>query len=79
LAAGILGKLRARQSIPALREAVQARNDIFLRAEALRSLIAIEGVEPLRPWLEELSHVPPVNVRDIARQALAGQASDNAP
>jgi HEAT repeat protein len=79
LAAGTLGRLRARESIPALRAAVEGGKDIFLRAQALRSLIAIEGVEPLRPWLERLSHVPPVNVRDLARRALAGQADDNAP
>jgi HEAT repeat protein len=79
LAAGILGRLRSRESIPALRAAVEAGEDVFLRAQALRSLIAIEGVEPLRPWLERLSRVPPVNVRDIARRALAGQADDNAP
>jgi hypothetical protein len=79
LAAGILGRLRARESTPALRAAVEAGNDIFLRAQALRSLIAIEGVEPLRPWLERLSHVPPINVREVARQALAEQADDNGP
>jgi HEAT repeat protein len=79
LAAGILGRLRPRESIPALREAVEAGSDIYVRAEALRSLLAIEGVEPLRPWLEKLSRVPPINVRNIARRALAGQAGDNAP
>jgi len=76
LAAGILGRMRARESIPALRAAVETGGDIFLRAQALRSLIAIEGVEPLRPWLERLSQVPPVIVRDVARQALAGQAEE---
>jgi hypothetical protein len=72
-------EVRARESIPALRKTVRAGGDIFLRAEALRSLIAIEGVEPLVPWLEELSRVPPVNVRDIARQALGERTGDNAP
>jgi hypothetical protein len=76
LAAGILGRLRARESVPALRAAAETGKDIYLRAEALRSLIAIEGVESLRPWLEELSRIPPVNVRNIARRALAGQAGD---
>jgi HEAT repeats len=74
LAAGILGRLRARDAVPALRVAVETAKDTFLRGEALRSLIAIEGVEPLRPWLEELSRVPPVNVRDIARRALAASS-----
>jgi hypothetical protein len=79
LAAGTLGKLRARESVPALHQAVEAGNDIYLRAEALRSLISIEGVEPLRAWLAELSRVPPVNVRDIAHRALEEQAGDNTP
>ena len=77
LAARALGRLRARESAPALREAVEAGNDVYLRAAALRSLIAIEGVEPLRPWLDELSRVPPVHVRDIARRALQGTGGDN--
>jgi len=46
-----------------------------LRSEAFRSLIAIERVEPLRPWLAVLSHDPPFNLRDIARQALDGPPS----
>lgn len=79
VAAGILGRLQARESVPALRAAVEAGNDVYVRAEALRSLVAIEGVGPLRPWLEELSRVPPVNVRDIARRALAAQEGDNVP
>jgi HEAT repeats len=78
LAARTLGRLRARQSVPALREAVEAGNDVYLRAAALGSLIAIEGVEPLRTWLEELSRVPPFLVRDLARRALAGTAGDSA-
>jgi hypothetical protein len=79
VAAGILGRLRARESVPALREAVETGVDIYVRAEALRSLIVIEGVSPLRPWLEELSRVPPVNVRDIVRRALERQEGDNRP
>ena len=73
LAAGTLGRLRAQESAPALRSvAVETGTDVYLRAEALRSLIAIEGVEPLRPWLEVLSHDSPFNLRNIARQALDG-------
>jgi len=58
---------------------VNAGNDVYLRAAALRSLIAIEGAERLRPWLEELSRVPPLTVRDVARRALEGTAGDDAP
>jgi len=79
LAARTLGRLRARESVPALREAVNAGNDVYLRAAALRSLIAIEGAERLRPWLEELSRVPPLTVRDVARRALEGTVGDDAP
>ena len=75
VAAKTLGRLQARESVPALREAVEAGPDIFLRAEALSSLIAIEGVEPLRPWLDALSRDAPFNVRAIAQEALAGRLS----
>lgn len=79
LAARTLGRLRARESVPALRAAAEAGNDVYLRAAALCSLIAIEGVEPLRSRLDELSRVAPLNLRDIARRALEGTAGDNAP
>ena len=75
VAAKTLGRLQARESVPALREAVEAGPDILLRAEALRSLIVIEGVEPLRPWLDALSRDAPFNVRAIAQEALAGRLS----
>jgi len=79
LAAATLGRLKARESIPALREAAEAGTDIYLRAEALRSLIGIEGVEPLRSWLGGLSREAPFNVRDLAREALAGPPHDDSP
>jgi HEAT repeat protein len=72
LAAQTLGRLKARESVPALREAVEAGSDIYLQAEALRSLIAIEGTEPLRSWLDGLRKEAPFNVRAIAREALDG-------
>lgn len=72
LAATTLGRLRARESVPALRQAVEHGADIFVRAAALRSLILIEGVGPLRCWLDELSTTAPFNVRAIARRALEG-------
>jgi len=70
LAARTLGRLRARQSVPALRTAVEAGADVYLRAEALRSLIAIEGADTLRPWLQQLSREAPFSVRSIALKAL---------
>ena len=72
LAARTLGTPRAREAIPALREAVTAGPDIYLRTAALQSLIAIAGVDPLRSWLEELSRAAPVTVREAAGRALAG-------
>lgn len=71
LAAQTLGRLRVRESAPALREAVETGKDVYLRAAALCSLVEIEGAEPLRPWLDELAQVAPLAVRDIARRALA--------
>lgn len=76
LAAITLGRLRARDSVPALRQAVENGADIFVRAAALRSLILIEGAGPLRRWLDELTRTAPVNVRAIARRAL--EAADDA-
>ncbi|HEY7261641.1 MAG TPA: HEAT repeat domain-containing protein [Trebonia sp.] len=79
LAARTLGRLRARESVPALRAAAETGPDVYLRAEALRSLIAIEGTELLRPWLEGLCRDAPFMVRDIAREALAGSPPDSDP
>jgi hypothetical protein len=79
VAAQTLGSLKAHESILALRAAAEAGPDIYLRAAALRSLIAIEeangsmGVESLRPWLDTLSRHAPLNVRGIAREALDGR------
>jgi hypothetical protein len=70
-AAQILGSLCAREAAPALREAVIADRDPFLAAEALRSLIKIDGVDRWRPWLEELAaQATPFMVSAVARRAL---------
>jgi len=47
--------VRIRESLQALREVARCGKEIYLRAEVLRSLIVIEGVQALRPWLDELS------------------------
>jgi hypothetical protein len=44
IAARIIGSLRSRDASPALRQAVTAHRDPYLAVEALRSLIAIDGV-----------------------------------
>ena len=69
-AARILGSLRCRDASPALREAVTADRDSFLAVEALRSVIPIDGVQQLRPWLEELAAQAPFMVRAVAQRAL---------
>ena len=75
-AAKTLGRLRARESIPALRATAESGKDVYLRAAALRSLIDIEGARPLRPWLERLSRDAPFNLRSIALQALEDTADE---
>lgn len=79
VAAQTLGRLRAHEAVHALHEAAETGPDIYIRAEAFRSLIAIEGVESLRPWLDALSRDAPFNVRGIAREALDGQQSADYP
>ena len=73
VAAQTLGRLKAPESIQPLREAAETGPDIYLRAAALRSLIAIEGADSLRPWLDRLSRHAPLTVRGIAREALDGR------
>lgn len=70
-AAQILGRLLAREAAPALRAvATEDGADIYVREAAVRSVLAIEGAGPLRPWLEELSRCAPFNVRAVAQRAL---------
>lgn len=57
----------------ALRAAVTDPSDPFVAAEALRSLVAIEGVEPLRGWLEQLASAAPFLVRYVATEVLGCQ------
>jgi hypothetical protein len=72
-AARILGSLGCREASPALRDAVIADRDPFLAAEALRSLLAIDGVTRWRAWLQELATHAPFMVRDVAQRALGPQ------
>ena len=71
-----LGRLKARDSVPALRATVQTGADAYVRVEALRSLVAIKGAGCLRPWLDELCRDAPFMVRELAREVL--EASDAA-
>jgi hypothetical protein len=45
--------------------------DPYLAAEALHSLITIEGVEQLRPWLQELAERAPFMVSGVAARSSA--------
>lgn len=78
VAARVLGRLRATESVPALREAAEAGRDVYLRAEAVRSLVTIEGPGPLRQWLDGLGRTGPVTVRTVAREALESAAVQDA-
>jgi hypothetical protein len=50
----------------------------YLRAEALRSLVAIEGAEPLRLWLLGLAEQAPLMVQTIDCAPASSDISDNA-
>jgi HEAT repeat protein len=79
VAAETLGKLRASESAPALRKAVETGPDPYVRAAALQSLLVIEDPPSLRPWLICLTRTAPFLVRDIARRALDTSALRHPP
>ena len=75
------GRENARQAAgtrehPGTARDVGVRQDVYLRAAALRSLIDIEGAASLRPWLERLSRDAPIAVREVARRALEDTAGE---
>jgi hypothetical protein len=71
IAARTLGEHRVTSAEPALRSVIATGSDPFLAAEALRSLIKIEGAEPIRGLLQELSGSESFMVAEVARRALA--------
>lgn len=71
IAARTLGEHRVRGAGPALRSVIATGADPFLAAEALRSLIKIDGAEAIRGLLEELSGSEPFMVAEVAKRALA--------
>ncbi len=71
MAARILGQRRARMAVPALRAVVADGRDPYLAAEALRSLVAIEGSGQIRELLEELAVSDSFMVAAVAKRALA--------
>lgn len=74
LAARSLGRRHDRSAVAALRAAVDDPSDPFVAAEALRSLVALEGSETLRGWLHHLAATAPFLVREVATEALEGEA-----
>jgi hypothetical protein len=64
---------------PARWAAAEAGAEVYLRAEALRSQIAIERADALRPWLEQLSREAPFSVRGIARKVLNDRPYEDDP
>jgi hypothetical protein len=70
MAARTLGIHRAREAAPRLHEVALGGADPFLAAEALRSLVAIEGVDPLRLLLTEFAEHGPLLLANVAAKVL---------
>ena len=70
MAARTLGIRRAREAAAPLREVALGGPDPFLSAAALRSLVAIEGIDPLRLLLTELAERGPLLLATAASEAL---------
>jgi HEAT repeat protein len=70
MAARVLGERRAESAAPHLLGVVRDPPDPYVGAEALRSLIAIQGAEALHPLLEELARKESFLLAGVARQAL---------
>jgi hypothetical protein len=71
IAAEVLGRRRERSSIVPLRSLVMTSTDPYLAAQALESLVEIEGAEVLHDFLLELSTSAAVQVRNVAQEALS--------
>jgi hypothetical protein len=69
-AARVLGLRRPAAAADPLRDAVTRQRDPYLAAEALRSLVAIEGIDANRALLRELSANGPLVLRLVARAQL---------
>lgn len=69
-AAAILGKRGERDAARPLRRLALSAADPFLAAQALRSLVAIEGADALLDVLERLAYAGPAPVRRAAQDAL---------
>jgi PII-like signaling protein len=70
MAAVALGRRDDARAVRALRGVVEDPPDPYVASEALRSLVKIEGVEPLRAWLEELVQGRSIFLASVATEAL---------
>ena len=70
LAAEILGKLRDPRACEPLRRLASESADPYLAAQALRSLLAIDGATMHRALLEELADTGAAPARAVASRAL---------
>ncbi len=71
VSARTLGRLRARAALPTLRAVIADGSDPYLAAEALASLIAIEGPDQIRELLVELAASDSFMVAMVAKRGLA--------
>ena len=72
IAARVLGFRRTAAAAEPLRRAVAAQRDPYLAAEALRALVAVEGIQATRPLLRQLAAEGPLLLRRVARGELLG-------
>jgi hypothetical protein len=74
VAAQLLGRIGDRSVAPTLRRVVAESSDVFLAAEALRSLVTLLGAEELAPTLKALAKDGTAPVRKVARHVLEHEA-----
>jgi hypothetical protein len=76
IAAQVLGRRREHRATEELRRPAVTTDDPYLAAQALESLIAIEGAENLVELLTDRAEQGPVAVRRVAQVALDDTATE---
>ncbi len=71
MAARVLGERRAESAVSELLGAVRDPPDPYVGAEALRSLVAIQGPERLRVLLEEMAAEESFLIAGVAQETLS--------
>jgi HEAT repeat protein len=72
-AARVLGERQEQRAREPLRELALNESDPYLAAEALKSLVAIDGAEQLRDLLEQLADTGSPPVKRVAKRALTAR------